>query len=156
MKEFPVKGIQYKPTRMDAKKQFHITRRLTPFIVGMLSHLPKEAIAAAMTADKKNIDLNAIVDQVNPMDMIVPIMENLAKMPDADVDYVLDNCLEHCQRSLGQDRGWGPVKVVGSAPQYADIDMIVMLQIAWNVIQANIGNFFPVPSLNSTEQTATA
>jgi hypothetical protein len=156
MNEFPVKGNQYKPMKMPAKIQFHVTRRLTPFIVGMIGKLPKEAIAAAMTEDKKNIDLNAIVSQVNPMDMLTPVLESLAVMPDKEVDYVLDTCMEYCQRSLGADRGWATVKQPGSPCQYSDIDMIAMLQIVWFVIQGNIGNFFPVPSLNTTEQTQTA
>lgn len=156
MNEFSVKGINYKPTKMPAKTQFHVTRRLTPFIVGMLAHLPKDAITGAMTADKKSIDLGAIADQVNPIDMIIPVMESLAKMPDADVDYVLDTCMEYCQRSLGADKGWAVLKQPKVPCQYSDIDMIGMLQITWNVIQGNVGNFFPVPSLNSTEQTQTA
>lgn len=154
--EFPVGGISYKPTNMPAKTQFHVTRRLTPFIVAMLARLPKNAIAAAMTEDKKNIDLNAIAAQMNPLDMIQPVLESLAAMADKDVDYVLDTCMEHCQRSLGAGKGWASVKMPNAPCQYQDIDMMQMLQIVWHVIQGNVGNFFPVPPLNSSEQTQTA
>lgn len=148
MNEFQVAGQTYKARKMDAKKQFHVARRLTPFMTGLISKLPPDIIGKAIKGDKIDISL------IDPLAMLEPIIANLGAMSDEDADYVLDNCLEHCDRKMPNDTGWGPVKVPGANVQYADIDMVAMLQIAWNVIQGNLGRFFPAPSLTSTEQVS--
>jgi len=156
MNEFPVGENQYKPRQMLPKTQLHVVRRMTPFIVGMLGQLPKAAITAALSEDKKTVDLDKIISTIDPMAMITPILENMATMPDKDVDFIIDTCMEHCDRAIGNGAGWSALKKPGQPMQFMDIELIPMLQITWNVIQQNVGNFFPVPSLNTNEPQATA
>lgn len=143
---FRVGENTYRARKMPAMLQFHVARRMTPFITGLIGNLPPDVIGKAMRREK--IDLSAI----DPVAMLEPIMKNMGAMSDEDSEYVINACLENCERALGKDTGWGPVKVLNAGMQYQDIDMVGMLQITWGVIQENLGAFFPAALLNTTEQ----
>jgi hypothetical protein len=115
-----VGGHKYRIGRIDARKQFHVARRLAPLLAGMGGLANKSAGFAAVLA---------------------PITEALSSMSDEDVDYVLDACLGVCQR-LQQDGRPAPV-MTRSGLMFEDIDMGQMIQLAVKVIQENLGGFFP-------------
>lgn len=139
---FTVGAHIYQAGKMAAMTQFHVARRLTPIVSALVRSVP----SAAMQGDK--VDLA----KIDPLQMLGPIADILSKMPDEDSEYILNSCLEACQRKMPGDAGWGPVKMKGSPVQYADIDLPAMLQISWKVIQENLGNFFPGTSPASIAQ----
>lgn len=113
--EFEVSGNNYRADRLDAKKQFHVARRLTPVLSSLNGASDAEIFASIASA--------------------------LADMPDEQCDYILDTCLGACLRQQGDK--W--VKVYNDrvkALQFDDIDLTAMLQIAQNVIQENLSGFF--------------
>lgn len=115
-----VGGHKYRIGRMDARKQFHVARRLSPLLAGMGGLGDKSAGFAAALA---------------------PLTEALSSMSDEDVDYVLDACLGVCHR-LQQDGRPAPV-MTRSGLMFDDIDMAQMIQLAVKVIKENLGGFFP-------------
>ena len=119
--ELEVGGKRYRIGRLDAKKQFHVARRLGPILAGL-----------GESAGKSADTLPA---------QIAPIAGALSKMSDEDVDYVLDACLGVCHRveSIGQ---YAPVMARGGM-MFSDIDMGQMVQLAVAVIQGNLRSFFP-------------
>ncbi|SAL25717.1 phage tail assembly chaperone [Caballeronia telluris] len=124
-----ISGQQYRIGRLDAKRQFHVARRLAPLLAGLGGALKGEAKGFA--------------------EMVSPIAEALAKMSDEDTDYVLDTCLLVVQRQSGQ--GWQSVMVKNGGLLFQDIDLPAMLQLTVAVIQQNLGSFFPAgPSPAST------
>lgn len=116
-----VGGQKYRIGRIDARKQFHVARRLAPLLAGMSGLTDKNAGFAAL---------------------IAPLTDALSGMSDEDVDYVLDVCLGVCQRIQSNGQG-APVTARGGSLMFEDIDMGQMIQLAVKVIQENLGGFFP-------------
>jgi hypothetical protein len=116
-----VGGQKYRVGRIDARKQFHVARRLAPLLAGMSTLGDKSAGFAAL---------------------IGPLTDALSGMSDEDVDYVLDACLGVCQRIQANGQG-APVVNRGGALMFEDMDMGQMIQLAVKVIQENLGGFFP-------------
>jgi hypothetical protein len=116
-----VGGHQYRVGRIDARKQFHVARRLAPLLAGMSSVPDKSAGFAAFLG---------------------PLTDALSGMSDEDVDYVLDTCLGVCQRIQTNGQG-APVIARGGSLMFEDMDMGQMIQLAVKVIQENLGGFFP-------------
>lgn len=115
-----VGGQKYRIGRIDARKQFHVARRLAPLLAGMSAGGQGEGFAA----------------------FIGPLTDALSGMSDEDVDYVLDVCLGVCQRI--QSNGQGALVIArGGSLMFEDMDMGQMIQLAVKVIQQNLGGFFP-------------
>jgi hypothetical protein len=115
-----VGGQKYRIGRIDARKQFHVARRLAPLLAGMSGVPDKSAGFAAFLG---------------------PLTDALSSMSDEDVDYVLDVCLGVCQRI--QPNGHPAPVMVRGGLMFEDIDMGQMIQLAVKVIQENLGGFFP-------------
>lgn len=127
MSDFTISGQNYKSGKMDAFTQFHVSRRLAPVFTDLQSAFTDGA-----------------ADWTKGVDAAVGA---ISKMSDADSEYVLKSCLNVTQRQVGQ--AWSPVQVQGRM-QYQDIDMSVMLQIAWRVLQENLSPFLTgLPGLSS-------
>lgn len=124
MSDIEFKGQHYRIGRMDARTQFHVSRRLAPLYA---------SIGQAVTSEQEGKNsLSA---------MFGPIAEALSRMSDEDTDYVLDHCLAVVTRQQGTQ--FAPVAARGGALMFDDIDMPTMMQLAIAVIQENIGGFFP-------------
>jgi hypothetical protein len=122
-----INGVEYVTGKLDAFKQFHITRRLTPVMLALAG--AADTVAALLTGQ-------GIPDVTS----LQPMTEVIAGMSDADAEYVLHACMAVCQRSAGQ--GWQNVFAPGGGMLFDDIDMMVMLQLAIAVMRENLGNFF--------------
>jgi len=124
--EFEISGQTYRSGKLNARKQFHVARRLAPVLGGLA-----DASAAGAESFSK---------------FLQPIADAISHMSDADCDYVLDNCLAVVSRQQGT--AWAPIMASSKAIMFDDIDVGVMLKIAAKVIQGNLGNFFPGGSAN--------
>lgn len=128
MIEFEINGASYRAQQMDAMKQFHVVRRLAPLMgefAGLKSAEPEKAFEAIASA--------------------------VSKMSDADADYVIGTCLDSVERQAGNQ--WGKIRVSGRL-MYADLPLPDMLQIVWQVLQGNLGSFFPALLANSPDTLA--
>jgi len=117
--EITIKDRKYRAGRMDARRQFHVVRRLTPLISGLTD-------LAALKAD--------------PMAALGPIAETIADMKDEDADYILDACLSVAERQQAAG-GWAKVMQSGSL-MFEDLDMADMLRLAGAVLWENLSGFF--------------
>lgn len=133
MGEFTVAGQNYKSAKMDAMKQFHVSRRLAPVLAGI----------APLLKDLKGAD---------PLAALAPAAEAIGGISDADAEYILNACLDLCQRQQPGNIGWARVRSSGGL-MFEDIGMAEMLQIAWAVLSENLGGFFsglPGPTSGGT------
>nr|WP_089177149.1 hypothetical protein [Bosea sp. AS-1] len=106
---------------MDALTQFHVLRRLSP-VIGALKDLAGDAPKG--------------------LDSLGPIAEVAARLPDDDVNYIVDRCLSTVQRKKDGDTGWVAVwNASAKRPMFEDIDMLAMLMISGNVVMNAIGPF---------------
>lgn len=136
---FTVGDYTYVPQRMPAKQQFHIVRRLAPFI-GQIA-----PVLATLKTDGLDAGLAALK----------PLGDALAGMSDTDADYVLFGLLRSCKRQA--PGGTGLVEVaVGDSLNHLDITLAQMLQIAGGVLKFNLADFMgALPSdLRGALQTA--
>jgi len=133
--EFTVAGIEYRAGKLDAFKQFHIVRRLTP-IFATLKNLKfiEDAATGTKKIDIKETDLT-------------PVADALSSLSDEDSEYIINTCMNVCQRK--QASGWVKVRSNGGL-MFEDMDMPVLLQLTWNVIIENFSGFFSAdPRLNT-------
>ncbi|WP_343724939.1 phage tail assembly chaperone [Herbaspirillum huttiense] len=121
MSEIKIGDHTYRIGRLDARKQFHVARRLAPVLAGLSGGAAKAG--ASLVAQ------------------LMPIADALSKMADEDVDYVLDSCLAVCQRAQ-QGGQFAAVTVPSGGLMFQDIDMAQMIQLTVAVIQGNMAGFF--------------
>lgn len=120
--EFEHKGVAYKVGKLDAMRQFHVVRRLAPFLA---------ALAGSIKPSQVGDDMAGLLE---------PLAGLLGSMSDADAEYVLMACLSAAERKQAAG-GWAKV-VAGEQLMFEDIDMAAMLHIAWQVLQHNLSGFF--------------
>lgn len=131
--DFTHKGVAYKAGSLDAMKQFHVTRRLAPF-------LPK------LAGDGLPLNTEALSGAA-VFAFLEPLAACVATMSDADAEYVLHTCLEVVERQQPTG-GWAKV-MAGGRLMFEDIDMAAMLVCAFHVLQRNLSGFFAVlPSVS--------
>lgn len=111
-------GVEYRLEKIDARRQFHVMRRLSP----MLAEL-SEAVSGGKGSDE----------------ILSPLANALSKMTDADADYCLITLLTGARRKQGTT--WSKV-VVDDQLMFADISMADMLQLAFKAFQLNFDSFF--------------
>lgn len=134
--DVPINGHNYRTGKLDAFKQFHIARRLAPALwaLGKAAAL----LPGTGTADKKNLSDGDMLMALGPMADVI------AKMSDADSEYVLNSCLDVCQREQ-PGGGWARIRTPGAGLQFEDIDISALMKLTVTVIRENLGNFFPEP-----------
>jgi hypothetical protein len=122
--DFTVGEHQYHAERIPALQQFHIMRRLAPFI--------GQVVPVVGAIKGKGADAG--------MEAVKPLADALASMSDADANYVLFGLLRFAKRAV--PGGLGAVAVVvGEQLNHQDITMLQMLQIAWQVLRVNMADF---------------
>lgn len=120
-----INGVSYQLRHMDPRTQFHVMRRLLPLQGALM-----EAWSAAGQEESLGGFSTAFLERIS---------EVAARMPQADVDYVLDQTLA-CA-SISQGERWAPIMSRGQL-MFADLTMSAMLRIAIEVIKLDATDFF--------------
>lgn len=139
--ELPIEGETYRIGKLDAFKQFHITRRLAPILFALGQGMSSLAPEKQVTEGAEQVVQAGAEEAI--FKAFRPIADVLAKMSDEDTEYVLAQCLNVCSKQQGS--GWAPVRVAGRL-MFEDMSMQVMMRLTVATIQENLGNFFRDPS----------
>lgn len=130
--DFELNGFEYRLQKLDARRQFHIMRRLSPMFA---------ELASALKSD------------TDSEEALAPLANALANMSDADADYCLFGLLASVQR---KQNGTFSKVAVENQLMFADITMQAMLQLAFKAFQFNFESFFQSPAqIFSPAQSAT-
>lgn len=131
MAEFTVGTHNFRSDRLTPKIAFHVARRIAP-LLGALKDLKP-----FMTGERKveRDDLDAMAD------ILTPIVDAVALMPDADVNYIIDACTRVVKTERAGGTGWAPIGPDGE--QFDWIDMPMLLQIVFHVVRENVMGFLP-------------
>lgn len=121
--ETTINGKQYRIGKLNAMQQFHVARRVAPALTGLVS------VFGGASADRADF-----------AKALGPLADAVARMPDADAEYVLGTCLAVVSRQTDPTT-WAPVWREGLLV-FDDIDLKAMMQLAAKVIQGNLGNIF--------------
>lgn len=136
MTEFEISGQTYRAGRLDAFAQLHVARRLLPVVGGF------GGVEQMKTGGAAGL-----------MGQLGPGLDAFAKLPNDDVDFVINTCLGVVQRQVAGDRGWQKITAGGGLAMFEDIDLIVMLQLVWKVLEAHLeGLFFTLQRLSPAKK----
>lgn len=140
MTEFEINGVQYRAQAMDARRQFHVARRLSSVLSPSADAIGK----LAPDADSKAGFIAAIDG----------FFEALSSLPDDQLDYVIDACLDTVSRKDGG--AWSPIRR-GGAMMY-DLDLYTQGAIVWHVVRGALDGFFASlpPAVRDTLKGASA
>lgn len=129
MTEFEISGKQYRVGKLDAFKQFHVSRRIAPIIPTLVPVFLKISKDGSVTKDLAGI-----------AELLVPFADGIAAMSDVDSEYVIGTCLSAVQRQSMTN--WTPVwSQSARAAMFEDMDLGVIMQIVLRVIQDSLGPF---------------
>lgn len=128
MKTVPINEISYTIGKLSAREQLHVARRLAPVLAELF-------VSFKNSPQQVDAGLDAILALAS-----VPLAKTFAEMPEPDVDYVVNKCLSVCQRQ--QKNGWAKV-MVDDVLMFADIELDTLLSLTAEVVQENLGRFFP-------------
>lgn len=126
-------GRRYSIGKIPPMTQFHIARRLAPMVAGGAALID---VIDAVTRD--DVPLNEAAEVLKNLQ---PVAEALAKMPDADAEYVVNHCLLVVSRQEEPAGNWAPVQPQLGMMMMADMTMPDMLRLAFEVIKDQIAPF---------------
>lgn len=135
MAEFTVNGQAYRTAKIDAMRQFHLSRKIAPIIPALIP------VFAKLAESRKAEDAKPLSSDLAAMaHLFEPFAEAIACMSDEVAEYVMGTCLSVVQRQQGTT--WAPVwndrqKVC----MFDDIDTGVMVQLAAYVVRESLGPF---------------
>ena len=114
-----VKAIDYKIGKMNAMKQFHVMRRLTPLLGEMASVQESQG---------------AKLEELLPV-----VAKAFSSLSDEDSEYIFNQCLNVLER---QEAGgsWHKVRHAG-ATMYT-LSLMELMQLSYEVLQYNFKDFF--------------
>ena len=130
-----INDVEYTTGKLSAFQQLHVARRLAPVLAELFvsfKNNPEQLDAATNENPAGGFDILAIAS--------IPLAETFAKMPEADVDYVVNTCLSVCQRK--QAKGWAKV-MKDNVLMFQDIELDTLIGLTSEVVQENLGRFFP-------------
>ena len=129
MVEFELNGNKYRMGKMDAFKQFHVSRKIAPIIPTLVP------VFVRLSKDKKlTDDLGAFSE------LLGPFAEGIASMSNDDSEYIIATCLAVVSRE--SNGNWAAVWNKGAnSCMFDDMDLGVMMQIVIKVVQDSLGPF---------------
>ena len=132
MNEVKVGDQSYRIGKLDAMKQFHVTRRILPFFTEIAKATTDIPDFSAMSEEDRNIEFFKA--------LAGPLSTALSAMKDEDSEYIIYTCLGAVSRQQGQT--WAPVVARGHSLMFEDIDLATMLRLTSEVVQENLSGFF--------------
>lgn len=133
--DFSIDGIEYKASKVDAVKQFHLARRLSPFLEAIIPLVAKVK-AGALSVEDNESTFDALIEGY------APFAKMMADMPDEQADYILFGLLACVKQKQSNGLGWANV-TSGNALMFQNINVVQMMKMAYHALVENLADFFP-------------
>lgn len=127
MTDFSIGEVKYQAAKLNARRQFHVVRRLLPALSGLMS--AGELAELAKGGDKT---MSALLE---------PFARAVGGMSDQDADFIIDTCLSVVSRQQ-PGGGWAPLLAQGGGIMFDDVDLAGLLRISFEVLKDNLSGFF--------------
>ena len=131
-RQFEYGGRKYQLSKVNAFKQFHIVRRLSPILGDLV------AVAPEMQKAKADGE-NANVEQLSKI--AAPIMNGLSKLSDQDSEYVLFGLLNAVEVQQEPAGNWAKV-CIDKNLMIQNLDLPTMMNLAGRAFMFNLESFF--------------
>ena len=142
----------YRLGKMDARKQFHVLRRISPLLVSMEA-LP-QLFAIIMAKRKEGQPMPEEDAGMILISAAQPFVKAMAKMEDTDLDYVINACFAVSARLTADGKAQPLLAMDGASFMFADLTMADMLLICFHSVEENHGSFFDlIPSVSGPPET---
>jgi hypothetical protein len=134
MAEIEINGIKYVTLRLKSFPQWHIARKLAPFMPAFLPIIRISAMSAA----------GGIVSAEDQDKSWMPMADALAQMSFPDSNYVMNTCLDVVRRrnettgTLQPVRTAGPMEEEGILIFENDMNYVVLIKLTIEVCRADI------------------
>lgn len=128
--DFTIGEKQFRSGKLDAMKQFHVSRRIAPIIPTLVPIFVKVAKDGGSTGDIEGI-----------AELLGPFAEGIASLSDESSEYVISTCLSVVRRQTGANQ-WAFVwNQQGNTCMFDDMDIGDIIQIVVKVISESLGPF---------------
>ena len=122
MADFDISGHSYRSGKINGKMQFKLAKKIAPVMVIM------------MRLAKGGADM---------FDLMEPLAQAVADMPDENSDLLFDTCMKVTSRKVPGGANYAPIWNEGAErTMYEDIDLAVELKIIAEVLKDNFSSFF--------------
>jgi hypothetical protein len=130
---FSFNNKEFKLNKINALKQYHITRRISPLLGEIIPVFSKIA--------KSNTENLAEDEKIEHMILLAePLLKGFAKMSEADSEKLLHDLLMSVE--MKQPSGnWAKLSN-GDSLMFADLDLKTLLVAAGRVFMFNLSDFF--------------
>jgi len=158
MSEVKINDVSYFIGKLNAKKQSHLVKRLTPLLTGIGSAIanvnrmastspPQVEAEESNEAEPKPKRVMPRLSDFDPMEIIVaalgPAGEAISKISDADLDFIIDTCLS-VVKVHDKFGAWSDILSSNGRYMFPAIenDLGLTLELTINVLRENLSNFF--------------
>jgi hypothetical protein len=133
---FEAGGQRYRITgKLNAIQQLHVVRRLSPLVSAFVG-----VDTQALIPEQQERDPERAAAAMHAL--LGPLADGVAKLSDADTEYILGACMSVVQRDIGGGTGWAPMwNLQAKAMQYQDLTFIDLLTVCGRVLMMNLGDF---------------
>lgn len=134
-RDFAIGNQNFKLSKIDAFKQFHVVRRITPILAELLPTMKNVSDVKALETMSNDAKLEKMAAFVGP------IMQGLSKLSDADADFVLLGLLASVEVQQEPAKNWARIAQNGMM-MIQDFELPALLQIAGRAFMFNLSGFF--------------
>ena len=127
--EFEINGVEYRALKLDAKTQFHLSRKISPLIPKLLPIFVKVTKTEGNLLDSNMTELAEVLE---------PFANALADMSDEHASFIYDTCLSAVSKKQGKD--FAKLTREGQL-MFQDIGLDSILPIVVKVLWYNLGSF---------------
>lgn len=133
----------YKFNKLNAITQFHIVRRIAPVAGELITVLSNSKTFKKMKSDgldkinMDKIDFDEIAKELSP------VLNAIAKLPDDDVEYVVNKLLSGVSRQVSNQGGYQKIITNDNVIMFEDIkeNLGLMFSLAGKSFAQNLGGF---------------
>ena len=133
--DMTIGGVEFKFSKLDAFKQFHITRKVGPVLADLLPAMK----SAKAIQSQENMSEEDKFDKM--AELADPLLKGLAKLSDADSEFILNGLLYSVEMKQAVTGNWARVSD-GKMMMIQNLELPVILQLAGKAFVYNLAGFF--------------
>ena len=137
MQELSIGAVNYRTGDLDVFQAYHMSRKLMPFLVGLIESLTRAQSSAAGNGSDVSVTANPAF-----WGSIGPVANAIAEMSQEDSEYILRTCLGTVMRRGEGASNWARLTTSQGILMFEDLKLGDALQLMRAVLEDQLGPFF--------------